>query len=193
MDPTTTTSTTSTTSTTTSHDADTAGGTATHDADTAGGTATHDDPVEEMPPSDANAPSSASATNDMSTIRTVVNLIKASKRRGKSKKEVFHMMPDFCETYPTLFNMVYDDGDRMDNARLERMMDMVDQVNGGKLSFKKASEDVGQNMFNEYVKPRVPHMKKTTKDKGGFKPTVNFKNEMPSAEEIQRMVDSATK
>lgn len=157
--------------------------------------------VEEMPtqPSNANASSSSNsakqvtATNDMSTIRTVVNLIKASKRRGRSKKEVFHMMPDFCETYPALFNMVYDDGDRMDNARLEKMMDMVDKVNGGKLSFKKASEDVGQNMFNEYVKPRVPHMKKTTKDKGGFKPTVNFKNQMPSAEEIQRMVDSATK
>jgi hypothetical protein len=52
-------------------------------------------------------------------------------------------------TYPRLFKMILDGGD----IRIAlSMLDKLKKVNDGSMSFDKASENIGQEMFNKYVK-----------------------------------------
>lgn len=134
-----------------------------------------------------------SAPTDLSTVRTTVTLIKTLKKQRKSKYEVFSIMPDFCEKYPALFNMAYDEGDAMDSNRLEMMLRMTERIASGNDTFKRASEEIGQTMFDEYVKPRIPEMATTSRERGGFKPQINFKNQMPSKDDLKKMFDTAKK
>jgi hypothetical protein len=86
----------------------------------------------------------------IATIQTLTNLPGSSKE----KQRVFRKThSDFVEKYPTLFQMACEPNFNMD--RLVYMLRMRDAVEAQKVSQHQASVSVGENLFQEYVKPLV--------------------------------------
>lgn len=61
--------------------------------------------------------------------------------------------PDFASRYPFLFDMVCQDDFDMD--RFKYMLDMRAMVNAHNMSHYDASKEIGQKMFDIYVKDKV--------------------------------------
>jgi len=60
------------------------------------------------------------------------------------------------EKLPSLFNMLIEGNpDEFEMRRLEDMLYMKDRVNNNQISAERASVQIGQQYFNEYVKPHV--------------------------------------
>ena len=64
----------------------------------------------------------------------------------------------------TLFEMVLDKGENFDIARLAKMMNLRDEVFENKTtSYEEASKKLGQEYFDEFVKPNLGKAKKKSK------------------------------
>lgn len=70
-----------------------------------------------------------------------------------SKKRHFAKMhPDFAEKYPFLFNKCCE---TKDIETMEYMINMFKNVQENKITEHVASVNVGQKLYNDYVKPVV--------------------------------------
>lgn len=67
---------------------------------------------------------------------------------------------EFQFKYPQIFAMIADDPDNFDMQRLKHMLNMKKQVEDNKISHEKASEKLGTEYYNEYVKPLVNELDK---------------------------------
>lgn len=61
--------------------------------------------------------------------------------------------PEFADRHRHLFDMVCED--EFDRDRLKYMLAMRDSIEKNKISFEDASKEVGQKMFDVYVKPKI--------------------------------------
>jgi hypothetical protein len=74
-----------------------------------------------------------------------------------TKKDVFEKKyPEFAKNYHMLFAMLCENGNGFDMTMLQYMLNLRDKIDTDKVSFDNASKEVGQKMFDIYVKPNVP-------------------------------------
>ena len=84
----------------------------------------------------------------------IVKEIQNSKLSVQSRQTFFRKKYNkFAERYSSLFEMACRPDLEMD--KLEYMIRLRDRVNSGKTTLENASKNVGQRMFDEYVKPLV--------------------------------------
>jgi len=107
-----------------------------------------------------HTPMSEAVTTHMSSdaiISIVTKMRNDSSVVGKTaeeKEEVFGAMyPAFKERYPMLMEMAC--ADDFDAQRFQYIMHMRDQVMNKERTVDNASEEIGQKLFNVYVKPKV--------------------------------------
>ncbi len=62
---------------------------------------------------------------------------------------------DFLETNPFLFNHICDDPYNFQSDKLLDMLKTKKQIEKKKITFENASEKVGYQYYNEYVKPNI--------------------------------------
>jgi len=63
---------------------------------------------------------------------------------------------DLHNNYPALFNLLILDGSKFDMTKLKQMLRMKDKVDRQEVSTQAASEQIGQQYFNEFCRPLVP-------------------------------------
>jgi hypothetical protein len=85
-------------------------------------------------------------------------ILKISKeiRNSKHPNKKLHFKiahKEFANTYPLLFDMCCDD--ESDFAHLEYMIGMLQNIENNRTSAEVASVNVGQKMFDYFVKPLV--------------------------------------
>lgn len=91
-------------------------------------------------------------------IRVIAQEIQEDSQPAEVKERLYtEKYPVFFEHYNTLAKMCCDG--KMDNTRLEFMLKMLDQVKTQKVSQEKASNVVGQELFDKFVAPKVKDMK----------------------------------
>lgn len=73
----------------------------------------------------------------------------AKERRGMMERKY----PDFLARYPFLFDMACQDN--FDMERFQYMLNMRARVMGQDMSHYDASKEIGQKMFDVYVKDKV--------------------------------------
>jgi hypothetical protein len=87
-------------------------------------------------------------------IIAIVETMVAQTGSAKEKQRLFQKsFADFAEKYPTLFQMACEPDFNID--RLVYMLSMREAVSSQKLTQHQASVNVGENLFQEYVKPLV--------------------------------------
>ena len=95
-------------------------------------------------------------------IRTIVKDISSNNTFGNTeqKKEFYGKKYEtFKKEYPKLFDMCCEPGG-CNIEKLEFMLDMLSKVKSNKMNQDKASEIIGQQLFDEYVKPVINTDKK---------------------------------
>ena len=86
-------------------------------------------------------------------IMEIARIIKKSKLTNK--KQVFSVeYKDFAQRYPILFDMCCTDNDQ-DLEQLQFMIKMLKNVQDNKMTRHVASTQVGQKLFDSFVKPSV--------------------------------------
>lgn len=96
---------------------------------------------------------------DSKEIRTIVLEIACAAGSPKEKEAFFRKRhPEFAESYPALFEMACRPG--FDMNRFIYMMEMREKVMQRERTVEDASMEVGQALFNEYVKPVLPFANK---------------------------------
>lgn len=87
-------------------------------------------------------------------ILEIVTDIRNYKGSHNSKVEHFEKKyPEFVANYVSLFDMACQP--EFDFDRLKYMLDLKDKIDQKKVSFDAASREVGQKMFDIYVKDRL--------------------------------------
>lgn len=72
----------------------------------------------------------------------------------KEKDAIFHRRyPEFAERYPALFEMACTPG--FDIQKLFFMLELRDKIDARERTVEDASKEVGQALFDEYVKPII--------------------------------------
>lgn len=61
--------------------------------------------------------------------------------------------PEFADRHRHLFDMVCEN--EFDRDRLKYMLEMRDSIEKKDISFENASKQIGQKMFDVYVKPKI--------------------------------------
>ena len=94
-------------------------------------------------------------------------ILKISKeiRNSKHPNKKLHFKiahKEFATTYPLLFDMCCDD--ESDIKHLDYMTGMLQNIQDNKTSAEVASVDVGQKMFDHFVKPLVDKEKEDKKE-----------------------------
>lgn len=85
-------------------------------------------------------------------IRTIVLEISCSAGHQKDKEAKFRKKyHDFAEMYPALFEMACTPN--FDISKLLYMLELREKVMQNETTVDDASKEVGQSLFNEYVKP----------------------------------------
>lgn len=93
-----------------------------------------------------------------SAIMEIVHDIRTSTLSvSETKTEYAKKYPDFAEQYPVLFASVCEPD--FDMNRFKYIMGMRDQVRNNEKSLHDASVQVGQRLFDHYVKPHVSETK----------------------------------
>lgn len=89
-------------------------------------------------------------------IRKIVLEIACAAGTTKDKEKTFRKRhAEFAERYPALFEMVCQP--TFDMGRLNYMLNMREKVIQQDRTIDDASKEVGQVLFDEYVKPVLPH------------------------------------
>lgn len=101
------------------------------------------------------------AGDDMTSdeILAVVNAIRAMTGKARQRTmQAERAYPEFKERYPFLFDMVCSDD--FDMGRFHWMMALKDRVEKQKnMTHEQASIQVGQALYDVYVKDKVPERK----------------------------------
>lgn len=87
-------------------------------------------------------------------ILSIVREIVTSNGTTKEKMKTFSKShPSFAERYPALLEMAC--APNFDMQRLEYMLNLRGQIQSKARTVEDASIEVGQVLFNEYVKPNI--------------------------------------
>lgn len=87
-------------------------------------------------------------------IISIVTKIKQATGNAREKQRQFRKQyTEFADKYPSLFQMACEPD--FDIKRLEFMLSMRDNVGNNRISQHQASVKVGENLFQQYVKPLV--------------------------------------
>jgi hypothetical protein len=73
--------------------------------------------------------------------------------KGNKKLHFDKKYPEFVQRYPILFDMCCDP--RCDKQKLDYILSMYKKVENNSMTSQIASVNVGQHMFDTYVKPIV--------------------------------------
>ena len=102
-------------------------------------------------PHEDSAPSEQYSSEE---IIAIIQTIVAQGGTSKEKQRMFRKsFPEFVEKYPNLFQMSCEPDFNID--RLAYMLRMRDAVDEQKVTQHQASVSVGENLFQEYVKPLI--------------------------------------
>jgi hypothetical protein len=71
--------------------------------------------------------------------------------RGKYQQKYMGLMM----RYPSLYNMVLENGKKFDLVQFEQMMGMISKVRNNEVAESDASKAFGQHMVDKYVKPNL--------------------------------------
>ncbi|NBP66911.1 MAG: hypothetical protein EBU66_19980, partial [Bacteroidetes bacterium] len=87
----------------------------------------------------------------------IINIVTTiSKFKGKEKdkqREFANKYEEFRMKYPVLFDLACSDD--FDMTRFKYMMRLREEVNTNKRTLENASEEIGQKLFDVYVKDKV--------------------------------------
>lgn len=92
-------------------------------------------------------------SND-TVLEIVTTIFKDSSSEKEKKQKYLKEYPIFTESYPTLFEMVCKKD--FDIAQFKRMLNLKISVDKGSVTQHDASVKIGTQLFNTYVKDRVP-------------------------------------
>jgi hypothetical protein len=100
-------------------------------------------------------PRDGGASKLLSTeIVTIIKDIRAISGTEKQRQDTgAKRYPEFAEHYPHLFKLACEPA--FDMSRLEYMLNLRDSVNNQKVTFEDASKEVGQVMFDTYIKDKI--------------------------------------
>jgi acetyl-CoA carboxylase beta subunit len=91
---------------------------------------------------------------DTPQLKLCIKLMKHDVEQNTfSEEELKSRYPSFFKQCPTLFAMIYRKD--LDDQKLNMMLSYFAQVKEGSMTYENASKDVGQKLFDEYVKPIV--------------------------------------
>jgi hypothetical protein len=93
-------------------------------------------------------------------VRSIKRYIKVNESLKNSNPEQFHQKllekyGAFKERFPSLFQMLLLDAEGFDERRLIQMLRLKERVSNNNISYQDASIQIGQQYFDEYVKPIV--------------------------------------
>lgn len=109
-----------------------------------------------MPKRSEPEPPTDGLSND--EIIAIVNDIRAIQARPKDRERTAaKRYPEFRERYPFLFDMVC--GESFDYNRFQYMMALKANVDRSQITHEQASTKVGQDLYNVYVRDKVPDKK----------------------------------
>ena len=85
---------------------------------------------------------------------SIVHDVRENKHTTKERAHLCRTKyPDFVERYPHLFEMICEP--EFDLARFEYMIRLRDDIQERKRTLEDASKEIGQNLFDVYVKPKL--------------------------------------
>jgi len=87
----------------------------------------------------------------------VTNIVETSGTTAEKKARFEREYPQFAAEMPMLFEMAC--GSNFDQARFDYFMRLRDSVQSGSRTIESASKEIGEEMFNVYVKDKVPSKK----------------------------------
>jgi hypothetical protein len=102
---------------------------------------------------------------DEKLIKIIENIISFST--SNDMKEIFHKnnnlyrktlidkYPEFSKDCPGLFNTIIDNPKKFDMNRLQYMLNMRNKIKNNEISQTDADKKLGQEYFDEYVKPKI--------------------------------------
>ena len=95
---------------------------------------------------------------DVETIKRNIDAIKRDLASGgTTEEELKKKYLDFWEQCPTIFTMIQRND--FDETKMKAMLSLYDRVQQGSVTYEKASQDIGKQLFDEYVKPVVDAQK----------------------------------
>lgn len=107
-------------------------------------------------------PQQMSTTKLIKTIDQILDEAKKKSDLSKSNQKLYrkHLTDkylSFFEAYPHLFNAIIDDPEDFEKnkPRLYHMLNMKRQIEKGKITHEEASTKIGQEYYDEFVKPKV--------------------------------------
>ncbi len=112
--------------------------------------------------------------SDKELLKTVNNLIKSSitdqmkilhiTNELSYRKQLTDEYADFAISYPGLFNTIIENPTKFDIERLLYMLDMKKKIQNNNITFETASNKIGQEYYNEYIKPLIDETDETNRD-----------------------------
>lgn len=100
------------------------------------------------------SPDEMSNDVDADEIREIVNEIIASPGTVREKETMYERKyPSFAKRFPVLLKMACKPD--FDRTRLEQIFEMMGMVRNNEVTYEKATEQFGQQMFDTYVKPNL--------------------------------------
>lgn len=95
---------------------------------------------------------------NVNEIRMIVTEIIQNPGTIKEKEVAFERKyPSFAKRFPVLLKMACKPD--FDMARLEHIFDMMGMVRTNQMTYDRATEQFGQQMFDTYVKPNIGNKK----------------------------------
>lgn len=75
-------------------------------------------------------------------------------------REMKQRFDEFSERYPEMFRKVITEGDAFNLEKMHEMLSMYEQVRLGEVTNEAMSERIGQQEFDQYVKPAISGKRK---------------------------------
>ena len=95
-----------------------------------------------------------SGTTAHPNLRKEVSRILQKRKRGESADHISQTHGPFREKYPKFFDKLMEDN--VDTQQMQYIIGMYEKVQRQKTTFDDASKQIGQRMFDQYVKPDLP-------------------------------------
>ena len=102
----------------------------------------------------ATAPTQFNATERSAMIHSTIVQIQDMLQRGKTVDFIKQVLPDFCESYPSIFAMVTRPGG-FDYQSMSLMIKMLEKMGNRSLSQHEASIRVGKHLLDKFVTPQI--------------------------------------
>jgi len=104
---------------------------------------------------DTNTPSDRPAyTTTHKSLRKEVHQILGKKRSQVPADEIREAHGEFVTNYPKFYEKLM--APSVDMQQMEYILGMYEKVQKNKTTFESASKQIGQRMFDQYVKPDLP-------------------------------------